>query len=41
MKEPEYDYLLIGAGLFNAILAFEAAKDGKRLCQQVKSEQEN
>lgn len=26
----EYDYLLVGAGLFNAIFAREAAKDGKK-----------
>lgn len=30
MKNSEYDYLLVGAGLFNAIFAFEAAKKGKR-----------
>jgi UDP-galactopyranose mutase len=26
---PEYDYLLVGAGLFNAVFAFEAKKHGK------------
>lgn len=30
MKNCEYDFLLVGAGLFNAIFAFEAAKKGKR-----------
>ena len=30
MKKQEYDYLLVGAGLFNAIFAYEAFKDGKK-----------
>lgn len=30
MKKYEYDFLLVGAGLFNAIFAYEAAKDGKK-----------
>jgi UDP-galactopyranose mutase len=30
MKNCEYDYLLVGAGLFNAIIANEATKDKKK-----------
>jgi len=30
MKNKKYDYLLVGAGLFNAIIAYKASKDGKR-----------
>ncbi len=30
MKQYHYDYLLVGAGLFNAIFAREAKKDGKK-----------
>lgn len=30
MKNYEYDFLLVGAGLFNAIFAFEAAQKGKK-----------
>jgi len=29
-KKKRYDYLLVGAGLFNAIFANEASRDGKR-----------
>ncbi|GAB6121421.1 UDP-galactopyranose mutase [Dysgonomonas termitidis] len=30
MEKKEYDYLLVGAGLFNAIFAYKAAIDGKK-----------
>lgn len=30
MKKYEYDFLLVGAGLFNAIIAREASKQGKK-----------
>lgn len=29
-KRKQYDYLLVGAGLFNAVFAYEASKRGKR-----------
>ena len=28
---PEYDYLVVGAGLFGAVFAYEAHKAGKRV----------
>lgn len=34
-KVNDYDYLLVGAGLFNAIFAKEASKDNKR-CLTIK-----
>lgn len=30
LKKYKYDYLLVGTGLFNAIFAYEAGKDGKK-----------
>lgn len=30
MREPEYDYLIVGAGLFGAVFAHEAHKNGKK-----------
>ena len=30
MKEKHYDYLVVGAGLFGAVFAEQAAKAGKK-----------
>ena len=30
MREPEYDYLIVGAGLYGAVFAHEALKNGKK-----------